>query len=200
MRLNEVAFKQFFDNRQDIVKWLHPMINRRDYDIRDDLSVSVDGDLSIKGNNISQLPVNFHAVTGSFYVSGLGLTTMKGCPRIVGGTFNASHNKIRTLEYAPHYVGQSMLMHANKNFNCHNAHQHLKWIDNAITLDLGSTHLLGLLLVKHLPHIEIETNSDRGVTRQKRKKLSAILNGNVNDIHKVQELLIDSGFVEEARI
>lgn len=41
---------------------------------------------------------------GSIDCSGIGLTSLKGCPKVVTGYFNCSNNQLTSLDYAPEEV------------------------------------------------------------------------------------------------
>lgn len=90
------------DNYLDIEKWLHKMYIDS-YDIHDDLTVDVNGDVFLKGN-IKYIPIQFGTVKGKFDCSGLGLITLKGCPKILNSSFLCKNNKLTSLKYAPQKV------------------------------------------------------------------------------------------------
>lgn len=76
------------------------------YNINDDGSIDVDGDVKFAENMcFLKLPLQFNKVTGNFDCSGIGLTTLQGVPNRVGGTFNCSYNKLTSLEYLPTKAG-----------------------------------------------------------------------------------------------
>ena len=51
-------------------------------------------------------------VTGSFYCSNLELTSLEGCPELVGESFMCSNNELTSLKGGPKYV--------NRSFYCRN--------------------------------------------------------------------------------
>jgi hypothetical protein len=69
-------------------------------------------------------------VRGDLSLTGLGLTSLLGCPRYVSGEFDCSNNELKTLEGAPQEVGSFDCSHnklfsleggpqkVKKNFNC----------------------------------------------------------------------------------
>jgi hypothetical protein len=67
--------------------------------------VDVDGDVNIVRLGITQLPVKFGKVSGSFYCSYNNLTSLEGCPDEVRWSFDCDDNNLTSLEFAPSYVG-----------------------------------------------------------------------------------------------
>jgi len=65
---------------------------------------NVDGDVTIKSKQLTKLPFKFGKVKGHFYCSGVGLTSLEGCPTEVGGDFECSRNKITSLKGCPQKV------------------------------------------------------------------------------------------------
>ena len=54
---------------------------------------------------LTDLPLKFGEVTGSFYCNRSVLTTLEGAPHTVGGNFDVEHNKLTSLEFSPKSVG-----------------------------------------------------------------------------------------------
>lgn len=78
--------------------------NITNYTINNGL-VDVDGDVSLSYKGLTELPLNFGKITGSFYCSHNKLTTLKGCPIYVGDSFLVEYNKLTSLEGGPSEVG-----------------------------------------------------------------------------------------------
>ena len=91
---------QFFKTREEVEAWLKKMMVKN-YTINEDLTVDVDGNVSISDKKISVLPVKFKNVTGYFDCSLNKLTSLKGAPREVGRSFYCFKNKLTSLEGAP---------------------------------------------------------------------------------------------------
>lgn len=129
-----------FNNRADIEKWLEDNEVSR-YIINDDLSVDIDGSFALTNSDITELPVQFNSIKSSLYLNNNKLTTLKGCPKYLGGhfiisynnltsleycpeiikgTFDCRNNKLKSLEYGPKYVG--------KDYVC--AHNNLKSLEH----------------------------------------------------------------------
>jgi len=85
------------------------------YQIRDDGSIDVDGnvDLSGKLGDLKQLPLNFNEVNGYFDCDRNKLATLEGCPIKVGGYFSCSKNKLTSLEHSPTEVEGSFYCYDN---------------------------------------------------------------------------------------
>ena len=66
-----------------------------------DSFVVIDKELVIDG----ELIIPFGKIKGYFSCASLHLTSLKGCPREVGGDFYCQNNDLTTLEYAPEKVG-----------------------------------------------------------------------------------------------
>lgn len=96
------------------LKSLFKISNDSDYEIAIDGSVAVFGDC-IKNSNVSgveMLPITFSAVDGEFNVSGMGLTSLRGCPRTVETVFSANDNPgLVNLDGAPDTVGECVELH-----------------------------------------------------------------------------------------
>ena len=63
------------------------------YTINPDGSIDVVGDVYLCGKNLTELPLTFNKVSGWFDCDGNQLTSLKGCPRWVGGNFYCTNNK-----------------------------------------------------------------------------------------------------------
>ncbi len=85
-----------------------------DYDINDDMSICVGGDVDIKGLRLGIIPIKFKNVSGDFNCSLNLLESLENCPKYVGGDFNCSYNKLETLRYSPEIIGG--------RFNCYYNH------------------------------------------------------------------------------
>ena len=61
-----------------------------------------------------KLRIKFGKVSDRFYCSSVGLTSLEGCPKEVGGSFDCEGNKLKTLEGAPKEVGKSFYCSYNQ--------------------------------------------------------------------------------------
>ena len=76
----------------------------RDYTINKDGTIDVDNEVYLVAMELTELPLKFGSVSGSFNCSGNGLTTLKGSPKLVGGYFKCSNNILTDLEGGPEKV------------------------------------------------------------------------------------------------
>jgi len=77
----------------------------KDYDIKYDLSLYVNGNFDMRGSPLKSIPFIFTDVTGDFRCSYNKLESLEGGPQKVGGTFYCSDNKLESLEGAPQEIG-----------------------------------------------------------------------------------------------
>ena len=100
----------------DIEDWLYKNAIKN-YSIRPDGIVDVDGNVDLIRYSGSMLPVQFGTVTGRFFAGSSDLTSLKGCPLSVGGYFSCSDTDILSLEHAPQSI--KVVTHNPKlNRNC----------------------------------------------------------------------------------
>jgi len=100
----ESVFPEDFSAHDDVQAIIREHWLVMNYTVNSDKSVNVIGDLSFPefASFLKELPLNFNIVSGDFDCSLLkNLTTLKGAPVEVGGTFNCSYTSINSLEFAP---------------------------------------------------------------------------------------------------
>jgi hypothetical protein len=78
--------------------------NIKNYTIKSDNSVDVDGDVNLHDKRLESIPLNFNIVNGHFECGDNHLTSLKGCPVRVGNEFYCYDNKLTSLQYSPQYV------------------------------------------------------------------------------------------------
>ena len=99
-----------------IQKWLRPFLFVNQYHVNSDWEIDiVKGDFIAYEDNIPELPeyIQFGECVGAFVMDAKGLTTMRGCPRIVHGDFYVGHNELQFLDGSPEYVGGSYSIREN---------------------------------------------------------------------------------------
>ena len=117
-----------YNTREEVASWLKEMkINN--YVINEDLTVDVKGDVNliikdltvdVKGDvnliikGLSQIPIQFGIIDGSFNCSWNSLTSLKGCPKVVNGYFYCYNNSLTSLEGCPEVVNGSFYCNNNK--------------------------------------------------------------------------------------
>jgi hypothetical protein len=100
--------------RVQIVKWLDSF-GITNYTINDDLTIDVKGDVELDHKSLTCFPsfIKFNKVSGYFDCANNQLTSLEGCPTIVGGSFYSSRNQLISLEGCPATVGGGFYCHDN---------------------------------------------------------------------------------------
>jgi hypothetical protein len=83
------------------------------YTINNDGSVDVVKVVRLDGKNLTELPINFNKIDGSFTLQGNSLTSLKGCPKSIEGSFSCSDNRLTSLAHCPKYVCDTFFCHTN---------------------------------------------------------------------------------------
>lgn len=87
------------------IHWLCYKYNIKNYSINSDGSIDVDGDVYLDFLNLEKLPLKFNYVSGYFSIYDNYITSLEGCPKEVGESFDCARNRIITLKYSPIKVG-----------------------------------------------------------------------------------------------
>jgi hypothetical protein len=98
---------------QEQIEFLDRVVERGDWTLNSNGGVDVDGDVDLSFMNLTEIPVKFGKVTGSFDCDENKLTTLKNVPDWVGGSFYCSDNKLTSLEGCPDYVGEDFYCNYN---------------------------------------------------------------------------------------
>ncbi len=122
--------------------WLDEM-GIKNYTINKDGTVDVKGGVNISSENLTEIPVQFNKVGGSFWCDNNNLNSLKGAPKVVSAGFYCSNNNLTSLQGAPKEVAGS--------FYCSN--NNLTTLDGAPkrvygTFDCGRNKLISL---NHVP-------------------------------------------------
>ena len=80
------------------------------YTVNDDGSIDVNGSVNLRFNGLSEFPLRFNKIFGSFYCDNNELTSLKNGPNWIKGSFRCDFNELTSLEFSPKYVGG--------DFNC----------------------------------------------------------------------------------
>lgn len=112
--------------KENIKNWLDKKINNTmnneyirkfEYSINEDLSVNINGSIHILNNDIIQesLPnfIEFNEISNYFHCSYVGLTSMKGFPKIIYESFDAAGNELSSFENIPKYVKKNASLSSN---------------------------------------------------------------------------------------
>ena len=100
-----------YNTREKVEKWL-AVVSIVNYVINEDLTVDVNDSVNLIGKGLSQIPIQFGIIDGSFNCSWNKLTNLEGCPKVVNGNFNCSDNQLTDLENCPSKI--------SRNFYCNN--------------------------------------------------------------------------------
>ena len=154
------------------------------YTINDDLSIDVDGDVSLTSNGLEYLPLKFNYVSGSFYcyknelkslkgspktVGGHfychsnKLKTLEGCPQTVDGFFDCSHNELKTLEGSPQTVGGNFYC----SFNELRDLEHFPEVSGSINIEENTVYLLVYTFIENADSFMIEDFNDYEIVRNR---------------------------------
>jgi hypothetical protein len=87
--------------------------NILNYSINSNGSIDVFGDVDLISRKLFKFPLKFGNVTGKFICAYNNLTSLVGCPTIVGGNFRCGHNKLSSLEGGPVTVGGDFFCSGN---------------------------------------------------------------------------------------
>jgi len=93
---------------------------------RSDGKIDVEGDVSISGLQLDEIPYDFGTLNGSFNCTANKLVSLKGAPEVVTGTFNCSGNGLTSLEGGPKEVGGEYSCVANQLINLEGAPKEAK--------------------------------------------------------------------------
>jgi len=126
-RLNEAYTSDFFNKnhvnsikgkdrkqlRYSIKKWLNEH-NVKNYIINQDCEVDVNGEVCLYGMGLTEIPVKFNRVDGTFNCANNKLTTLEGCPNIINGYFNCGFNNLKSLKGCPRELNGDVFMGFNQ--------------------------------------------------------------------------------------
>jgi hypothetical protein len=113
--MKNIKLYESFRTEQEIID-LCSEYKITNYQIRDDGSIDVDGDVILSWNklgDLKQLPLTFNVVKGAFGCNENSLTTLEGCPEKVHSLFTCTWNKLTSLEYSPKVVDSDFWCRCN---------------------------------------------------------------------------------------
>lgn len=157
-------FKKYLDQlynqkfKDSVINYIHLMCiqyNIKNYTINDDLSLDVDGDVSISANSLAFIPLFFNVVNGGFWCECNKLISLYGSPNIVNGDFNCSYNELESLEHFPEYVGGDIYCTDNKLVTMKHIPPNFK-----NDLNCGENHLISTMCIPFgLADLRIKNNN-----------------------------------------
>lgn len=103
--------------RIDIETKIKEICNRysiRNYSINSDESIDVNESVYLYGKYLSELPLKFNKVVGSFDCHNNLLTSLEGSPKSVSGNFLCYENRLTNLGGSPEEVGGDFWCHENR--------------------------------------------------------------------------------------
>lgn len=125
-----------------------------DYRINDDRSIDVFGDVKFPefASFLRELPLQFNKIIGDFDCSALvNLTTLKGSPFKVLGSFNCGYTNIKSLEFAPKKAEKLIFDNTIKsiatNSNCDFKQVHM------LLRDSNPVHGLPSIIFQHIEYL-----------------------------------------------
>lgn len=101
------------NTRYKIQKYLESKsVKPHKYAIHYDESLSVDikESLYLNDENLDKIPMYFNHVEGDVELSHNKLTSLKGAPQKIDGSFFIYNNELKSLDYLPKYVGNIIVM------------------------------------------------------------------------------------------
>ena len=104
-------FEQF--KNEEEIKKICKKYKIENYTINPDESIDVDGDVNLSHRKLSKIPLNFNKVSGNFWINNNNLTSLEGCPKEVGESFDCAKNQITSLKYSPIKVGTYINLYMN---------------------------------------------------------------------------------------
>ena len=130
--LTESTGTEFLKSKEEIEAWLEEY-EVKDYEIHDDLTVTLNEHLDLSDRRLKSIPVKFRktqsvnvtrneltsidwapeVVDGHFECNGNQITSLESGPREVKGLFNCIGNKLTSLEGGPQKVGGFYACSAN---------------------------------------------------------------------------------------
>src|SRR3990167_4203513 len=99
--------------KEAIKTWLDEM-GIENYTINKNLTVDVNGSVTLSNKNLKKIPVQFGKVGESFYCHSNQLTSLNGAPQKVGESFYCDNNQLTSLNGAPKKVGGTFSCHSNQ--------------------------------------------------------------------------------------
>ena len=109
---NQSTGTEFLKTEEEIEAWLEKY-EVEDYEIHDDLTVTLNSDLNLFVKSIRVIPIKFKE-TKSIKISSNYLTSIDWAPEVVSGDFECNNNQITSLEGGPKEVHGTFDCEQNK--------------------------------------------------------------------------------------
>lgn len=105
----------------------------REYTVNPDNSVHLEEDEEFE-TNFEKLPLVISQADGEFYCEDVGLKTMEGFPKLVGGQFMVSRNNLTSFEGAPEHCQGRVFITYNPIKSLKDIHKHFKYIGEDLSV------------------------------------------------------------------
>lgn len=107
-------FEHLLKDKKEIEAWFEENEMDTPYFIHDDLSVSFYEHAYFNNIEMQALPFNINTVHQGLTLSGCGLVSLKGCPKVINGSFDCSINKLTSLEFCPEIIKGEFICNYNE--------------------------------------------------------------------------------------
>ena len=107
--LKESRMREWFSPTGHIPLKQNPSSGRYDFD--GNLTSQMLSNFVAEGGD--GFTIDFGVVSGDFNCSGLGLTSLKGAPLLIGGDFDCSNNNLTSIKDAPKKIGGNLYINNN---------------------------------------------------------------------------------------
>lgn len=178
MKLTEVSaslvqhIEQHEKERDKIATLMKSMLMSGQYTINDDLTVDVNGDISVPANWMA-IPVHFNRVAGMVGLEGCNLSNLNDLPKRVGSISLFRMPRVRTL-------------------NGFEQTHHSFVVDDII--EVTQTHILGLCLIPGIQKVKVTHKSGTPISWN-----SIVFDISHHDPFQFQEQLLEHGLTEQAQ-
>ena len=98
-------YQNFIKESKEDIDFICKKFGIRNYTINEDSTIDVDGDVDLRKNRLTKLPLKFRRVSGDFSCYINQLKSLEGAPLSVGGGFYCYINQLKSLSGAPLSVG-----------------------------------------------------------------------------------------------
>ena len=110
-----LKYQKFLESKESEIAQICERFRIRNWHINGEGLVDVENDVDLYDRELTEIPIKFGKVEGYFNCSGNKLTSLEGCPKIVGGNFYCYVNKLTSLEGSPKIVrGNNYSFHNNQ--------------------------------------------------------------------------------------
>ena len=100
-----------------LIKKLCDKYGIKKYTINFDGSIDVNKPVNLSNFDLTELPLKFNKVNGSFDCSDNRLTTLKGCPNEVSDSFFFENNPLERIDYTPNRIGDGKGIYSDSKHN-----------------------------------------------------------------------------------